>query len=144
MEVKSSASRKSAHRNCDHSLAASLGNLRVTQVVLVLQPWRGHAEQLRLGTVRSQESHWRTCSLSSCWSLRLKGSWREVEAWHHEDRQGDTIGESAAQLQQTAPEVSKCQYYGTTAKDGCRCGVELSEPRKQIVCAAKGGAWEVS
>lgn len=36
-------------------LAAELGNVRVTQVVLVLRVQRGHGEQLSLGTVRAQE-----------------------------------------------------------------------------------------
>jgi hypothetical protein len=31
-------------------LAAKLGSVRVTQVVLVLKAWKGHREQLRLGT----------------------------------------------------------------------------------------------
>jgi hypothetical protein len=34
------------------SAAAVLGNVRLTQVVLVLKTCRGHEEQLRLGTVR--------------------------------------------------------------------------------------------
>jgi hypothetical protein len=37
-----------------HLLAAELESVRVTQVVLVLKAGRGHREQLRLGTVRSQ------------------------------------------------------------------------------------------
>jgi hypothetical protein len=32
----------------------------------------------------------------------LKRSWRNVEALHHEERQGEAIGESAAQLQKMA------------------------------------------
>lgn len=35
----------------------------------------------------------------------LKGSRREVEAWHHEERLGEVIGESAAQLRQEAPSI---------------------------------------
>ena len=37
------------------SLAAELGSVRVTQVVLVLKAERSHGEQLKLGTVKGQE-----------------------------------------------------------------------------------------
>ena len=36
-------------------LAAELGSVRVTQVVLVLKTWKCHGEHLRLGTGRDQE-----------------------------------------------------------------------------------------
>lgn len=49
-------------------LAAELGSVRVTRVLLVLKAWRGDREQLRLGTVcwspwgEPRRGHWSTCT----------------------------------------------------------------------------------
>ena len=62
-------------------LAAELGRVRVTQVVLVLKVWKGHREQL---------------------SFALYGQARVPEA-----STGEATGESAAQVQQGTPEFSE-------------------------------------
>jgi hypothetical protein len=54
----------------------------------------------------------------------LKGSWREAEAWHHEESLRENIGESVAQVQQKIPTFWKCQYHETTTKSTKSGGVE--------------------
>jgi hypothetical protein len=55
--------------------------MRIIQVVLVLKVCRSHGLQLSLGTVRGQE---RTLVKVAVDSPGLKGSYKEVEAWHNE------------------------------------------------------------
>lgn len=91
-------------------LAAEFDRVRVTQIALVLKAWRGLGELWRLGTVRDQERYsfiGKGTALEAVEDPELKGSWREVEAWQHEERLRQAIGESAAQLHQ-------CQYHEIT------------------------------
>ena len=48
--------------------------------------------------------------------LGLKGSWKEVYAWQHEESLGEAIGENEAQLQKT-PALWRCQYNGIITKN---------------------------
>ena len=62
-------------------------------MVLVFQPWRrkGHEEQLRLGTVSSQNR-----LLVMVKSSGLKGARGDIEALYHKESPGKAIGESEA------------------------------------------------
>ena len=65
--------------------------MRVSQVVPISSSWRGCREKLELGTCdrsgvteeRPGEAIGEGTVLVALRPLRLKGSWREVEAWHY-------------------------------------------------------------
>lgn len=69
----------------------------------------------------------------------LKALCKAIETWHYEKSLGETIGESATQLQQRTPVFWMRQYHGMT-NNSSHSGVELS---RQAVCAAEGQAREV-
>lgn len=69
---------------------------------------------MRIGTVRDQEgqlvTHSLNISLPNSKGLRFKGSFREVEAWNHEDSLGEVTGESTVQLQKNTQAFLRYQY----------------------------------
>jgi hypothetical protein len=72
----------------------------------------------------------------------VKGSCREVEAWHQEESLWEAVGESEAQFQQETPVFCRYQYNGMTNKNS-RQQWSQPEPRRQVMCIAEGRAWEV-
>lgn len=56
----------------------------------------------------------------------LKGSSRQVEAWHHEERLGEAIGKSAVQLLPKTPAFQRCQYHEMITRISRCCGVQLT------------------
>jgi hypothetical protein len=72
----------------------------------------------------------------------LKPSCGEVEAY--EESPGETIDESVVQLQQKTLAFCRCQYHGIITKSVAGMEWSYTQPRRKAVCAAQGGARDVT
>ncbi|KAL6038396.1 hypothetical protein STEG23_021959, partial [Scotinomys teguina] len=103
-----------------------------------------------------QRQHREAVFQTSCWLLYLKmckphpggtgfedmkGSWREVEAWHPKESLRDAIEESS-------PVAEGTQHFGDASnmRQAPRTSAQRSqpEPGRQAVCAAEDGARDVT
>lgn len=111
---------------------------RVSLAVPVLKAWRGHKEQLKLGTVGRQERPLEEVQPQE----QSKGSWRKVEGSHHKESSREAIGVSGASSRRPHC-FCRSQYCGRTTNNS-DCGVEPAGARRQAMCAAEAGAGGVT
>ena len=118
-------------------LAAELGSGRVTQ--MVLKAWRGHGEQLRLGTGSALERPLVKSSFSGSWSPRIKGVMES--GWDLAPRRKPTRGYWWKCSLAVAEEPSILEMplpWDDNQEQHQQWSGGNPEPRRQGMCAAEG------
>ena len=104
-------------------------------MVLVLKACRGYGEQLRLAL---GEAIGEDAASEAVECAGPKGSCKEAEVWHHEERLLQAVCVGAAQLQQKTPVFWRCQYRGMTTENCSSSEVEAAGAEKTICVCCRG------